>query len=107
MYRRLSQLRERARISAILQQQISNNTTYICTILLKINMQCCLIIIIKILNIRIKSNSKHKLQYLNSVNINGILNDEMQQWLQFATIIYFQVTNQIRDVLLFAEFVLI
>ena len=44
-------------------------------------MQCCLIIIIKILNIRIESNSKHKLQYLNSVNINGILNDEMQQWL--------------------------
>lgn len=70
-------------------------------------MQRRFIVIIKILNIRIESNAKHKLQYLNSININSILNYEMQQWLHFAMIIYFQVTHQIWNVLLFAEFILI
>ena len=41
-------------------------------------MQRRFIVIIKILNIRIESNAKHKLQYLNGININGILNYEMQ-----------------------------
>jgi hypothetical protein len=70
-------------------------------------MQRRFIVIIKILNIRIESNAKHKLQYLNGININGILNYEMQQWLHFTMVIYFQVTDQIWNVLLFAEFVLI
>ena len=70
-------------------------------------MQRRFIVIIKILNIGIESNAQHKLEYLNSINIDGILNDKMQQWLHFAMIIYFQVTDQIWNVLLFAEFVLI
>ena len=70
-------------------------------------MQSCFIVIIKILNIRIEPNAQHELQYLNSINIDGILNDEMHQWLHLAMIVYFQVADEIWDVLLFAEFVLI
>ena len=70
-------------------------------------MQSCFIVIIKILNIRIEPNAQHELQYLNSINIDGILNDEMHQWLHFAMVVYFQVSDEIWDVLLFAEFVLI